>query len=211
MDSKKKLFENIEIIIFRIILCIISWYSLLTLIFRSLFYAIQQKNINIFIGILSYFSIQTDILIALWLTFSLIYMNKEKKPIFLHPSVLGAITVYASFTFLVFVFILQPLEQFIIIDVNHYFIPVFFIIHWFYIKPKNEYKKAYALYWLIYPTIYLFYIFIGGILTNKFPYPFLDLNLINPLLYIINNILIVGFFYLLGRIFIFINQKSIIK
>jgi hypothetical protein len=135
-------------------------------------------------------------------------MNKEKKPIFLHPSVLGAITVYASFTFLVFVFILQPLKQRIIIDVNHYFIPVFFIIHWFYIKPKNEYKKIYALYWLIYPTIYLVYIFVWGIFIGAFPYPFLDLNLISPFLYIINNFLIVGLFYLLGRLFIFMNQKE---
>ena len=206
MVSKKKFFENIEIIIYQILLCIISWYSLLPMIFGSIFFAIQESNIKILIGTLSYFSIQTNILIALWLTFSLIYINKD--PISLYPSIFGGLTVYASFTFLVFLVILQPLQQFIIIDINHYFIPGFFIIYWFYITPKNKYKKVYALYWLIYPTLYLVYIFIRGILTNIFPYPFLDLNLISPFLYFINNFLILGMFYLLGRLFIFINQKK---
>jgi hypothetical protein len=180
---------------------------MLSLILGSLFLTIRDNNLSIFFGTISYFSIQTDILITIWLTISLIFFKKKRKPPFLNHAVNGGITVYATFTFLVFTLFLQPLQNEIIIDINHYFIPVYFIIHWFYGKSKNRYKQSYALYWFIYPSIYLVYIFIRGILTGTFPYPFLDLNIMSPVSYILSNIFILALLYVLGRVFIFINQK----
>jgi hypothetical protein len=54
--------------------------------------------------------------------------------------------------------------------------PVAVVADWLYQPPKNRLRLRQAVYWLIYPLLYLVYTLIRGAATGFYPYPFLNPN-----------------------------------
>lgn len=212
MKANKEFLQKHGALIFRIIACVICWISILITLISSVITAVNVGNLDNIFRSLSYYTMQTNYMVLIWITVALIYTKKEEKPVFLSGIVRGAITLYISITFLVFAVALQafyhptdPLE----ISMNillHYLIPILFIIDWVITAGEESYKKVYALYWLIYPLIYLVYSLIRGLIINWYPYFFIDLNRFGALIILFIAILTL-LFYSLGRVYIFGNQK----
>ncbi len=193
-----------SLFIFRVVLCILSWTSILLMVIPS----IISFNFYIF----CYYTFQTNLWVLLWITIAVIYSKREKKPFILSSVVRGAITVYITITFLVFVTLLQlfyfPTDPLWVTSniLAHYVVPIMFVFDWWMTEREVKYESKYALYWLSYPLIYLAYSLVQGLLTGFYPYYFIDLGVLGPFIAISATTLAL-LFYLMGRLYIFLNGK----
>jgi hypothetical protein len=205
MDLDKKQ----QILIYKIILCIISWISI-GLLFRGIFSANPLVSLG---WTVSTYTFQSNFLVFLWITSDVIYeLLKKEKPAFLGAITHGAITLYITVTLIIFAIILQPLAgiegMFEIGNMlYHYIVPILTIGLWVLTQKDEEYEKKMALYWLIYPLfIYLAYSMIIELVTGQYIYFFISLNLLGAFV-IVTVALLTMLFYLLGRLYIFANGK----
>ncbi|TFF97729.1 MAG: hypothetical protein EU541_07825 [Promethearchaeota archaeon] len=204
MEKHNGFLQKYGLLIFRIILCGLSWTAILIMLLPSI--------LSLQFILFCFYTVQTNLMVLIWITLAIIYTRKDEKPFILGPVVRGGITVYITITFLVFVTLLQPFyfpTDPVGITVNilaHYVVPIFFIIDWIITERKKRYEKKYALYWLSYPLFYLGYSLIQGLITGFYPYYFIDLNAIGPFV-ILFSMLLALLFYIIGRLYIFLNLK----
>jgi len=197
---------------FRIVLCVVGWISIiLGLVNRGINLTGGEDVVLAFSNHFSYFTIQSNLIVLIWLTISIIYNNKENKPRILGSIPRGAVTVYITVTFLIFAIILSPgyVPQGLALYTNivsHYILPVAFIIDWIFTETENKYEWRYAVFWLIYPILYLIYTLVRGAITNFYPYFFLDLNVLSVIELVAYVIGLILLFLILGGIYIFANR-----
>jgi len=157
-----------------------GWFALI-----SQLYIILQNGkgtiIEIIIRYFSFFTILTNLVVALCTTILLVKPKATWGRFFSKPSTLTAITVYITIVGLVYNAILRFLWQpqglqFITDELLHTIIPVLFIFLWLVYVPKSglKYKNTFA--WLLYPFVYIIYIIIRGEITGEYPYPFIDVT-----------------------------------
>jgi hypothetical protein len=130
------------------------------------------RTINFF----SYFTILTNILVALALTLPIIAPQSALGQFFSRPTVRTAITAYMIIVMGVVYFILRHLTKLegwdLVADVIlHYVMPVLFVIDWLFLVPKQTLKVSDTLGWLAYPVVYLVWTFIHGAYSAFYPYP----------------------------------------
>ena len=90
----------------------------------------------------------------------------------------GAVTLYMAITGVVFAVALAHYEALGTIpwvnDVVHRLMPVVILIDWLAVPPQRPVRWAQALWWLVFPLLYLPYTLIRGRIVGWYPYPFLD-------------------------------------
>ena len=181
---------------------IASWYN------SSITSGLPFSWLNSF----KYYTIQTNLMVAVWFILAIVWYNKPEALKKISGSLKGAFTLYITTTFIFFAILLAPLYQptgfaaFTNI-VLHYLIPIAFIIDWVLTETKINYKWKYLPYWTIYPLGYLLFSFIHGTLTGDYIYPFLSINLLGILFYLISVSLLIGVGIALGSLYIGINRK----
>ena len=207
MSSKKNI-----ILIIRLGIFIASWMALIIRLWLSYLYIMEGGDPVTYYGnMFSYFTIQTNLMVLIWITIALIYSNKDNKPRILNPLIHGAIALYISVTFIIFALLLsvyyQPTGIEAITNIlMHYAIPIAFILDWFISESDVKYEYRYLIYYLIYPFVYLAYSLVRGIFTGFYPYFFIDLNYISIVELIISVIALMVFFLILGSIYFTINR-----
>jgi hypothetical protein len=131
----------------------------------------------------SYFTILTNIIVAL--TFSSIALQGNTKwgRFFNTPSTFTAITVYIIVVGAVYNIILRKIWhpvglQIPVDELLHSAIPVLSVFFWLFFVPKItlQWKNSFA--WLLYPLIYGLFIAIRGALSDFYPYPFINVAVI---------------------------------
>jgi hypothetical protein len=165
----------------------------------------------------TFFTILTNILVALCLTMLLI---DPDKGIFTRPGSQAAIAAYITVVGIVYNIILRSLWapqgwQLIVNELLHSVIPVYFIIYWLVFSPKAGLQWKNMLGWLVFPVAYLVLIMIRGALSDWYPYPFVDVLTLGYAKVLINSAGMVVFFLLVSVIFIALgrtmsNQRGII-
>ncbi|GLU56934.1 hypothetical protein Dfri01_63950 [Dyadobacter frigoris] len=143
---------------------------------------IENRVASIFettIRFFSFFTILTNLLVAIYFTLSLIRKKNGSLSIIHKPGTLTAVTVYITIVGLVYQIILRPIWdpkglQMIVNELLHSVIPVLVIIFWYLYEEKIPVTYQQIPKWLIYPLIYLIYILIRGDFSNFYPYPFVD-------------------------------------
>lgn len=131
----------------------------------------------------SFFTILTNILVALCCTFLLLKPASKWAVFFKQPATFTALTVYIAVVGIVYNVILRFLwspegMQFLVDELLHSVIPVLFILYWFLFVPKETLKWNNILPWLIYPFIYCIYSLLRGAISGFYPYPFINVNLL---------------------------------
>ncbi|WP_229216724.1 Pr6Pr family membrane protein [Dyadobacter sp. 3J3] len=127
----------------------------------------------------SFFTILTNLLVAIYFSLSLIKTRQGYMSIINKPGTLTAVTVYITIVGLVYQVILRHTwepqgAQKIVDELLHSVIPVLVIIFWYLFEEKKSVTYQQIPKWLIYPLIYLIYILIRGRFSNFYPYPFVD-------------------------------------
>lgn len=129
----------------------------------------------------SYFTILTNILVALSFSILLFTPHSVWGRFFSKTQTLTAITVYITIVGIVYNTILrftwnpQGLQR-VVDELLHLVIPCYFIIYWIFFVVKSDLHWRHIFRWLTYPFVYLVFILFRGALSNYYPYPFLDVN-----------------------------------
>jgi hypothetical protein len=166
--------------IFLNLVAILGWFALtaqLYLILDNRAASIPETLIRYF----GFFTILTNILVALSCTCLLVKSNSFIGKFFSKQTTITAIAVYITIVGVVYNLILrflwnpQGLEK-VVDESLHTVIPLSFILIWLIYIPKAtiQWKNIFA--WLIFPFLYLLYIMIRGSFAGYYPYPFLDVS-----------------------------------
>lgn len=163
----------------------------------------------------SYFTILSNIMVALCFTMLLFNFNEKAERFYAQPKTLAAVTLYICVVGIIYNVILrftwqpQGLQR-IVDELLHSFIPVLFLIYWLIFAPKYPLKWADAFPWLIYPLIYLIFILIRGAYAGFYPYPFVDVTAVGYPTVLQNSLYMLMVFLGLSFLLIWVG-KSIAK
>lgn len=203
--------------IYLAIVTILGWFALSL----QFYLMIGNRAVSIPETIIRYFSfytILTNILVALYSTFILLKPDSRWGKYFLRPNVTVPITVYITVVGIIYNTILRHLWNpqgldMIADELLHLIIPVMFILYWLIFAPKRELRWTNTFPWLIYPLIYFVWVLIFGALSGFYPYPFINVTELGySTTFLHTGMLTIGFL-LLSLLFIAIDKlmKSKIK
>ena len=127
----------------------------------------------------SYFTIITNIMVAICFTSIAIKPSGKWGQFFLKPQTASAINVYILVVGLVYNIVLRWLWspkglQLVVDNLLHVVVPIWFVIYWIIFVPKANLQWKNVFSWLVYPAIYCVYILIRGVISNQYPYFFID-------------------------------------
>lgn len=158
----------------------IGWFAIIAQFFLML----ENRQADIpetIIRFFSFFTILTNILVALFLTASLFRLKKFPFKLFLVKGTLTAITTFIVIVGLVYQIVLRQIWeptglQYIVDELLHTIIPLFMLGYWFFNIRKEDLLLKPVFNWLIYPSIYLVFIIVRGNISGYYPYPFLNIK-----------------------------------
>ena len=165
---------------FLILIAITGWFALAS----QLYLIIQNRVVSVaetIIRFFSFFTILTNLIVAICVTVLLLKPNSKWGRWFLKPAIFTAITVYITIVGVIYNVILRFLWQpqglqYVTDELLHTVIPLLFILFWFLYVSKTGLKYKNALPWLIYPLLYVVYTAIHGAITGFYPYPFVNVG-----------------------------------
>ncbi len=189
---------------------LIVWFSVIA----QLFLAIENRTTALseaLIRFFSYFTIQTNILVATCFTVLLIKPSSAWRKFFSRNLVRTAICTYITFVGLTYNILLRQLWQpsglqKMVDELLHSVIPVIFILYWLIYTPKAGVQWKNALHWLIYPVVYIIVMLARGALSGYYPYPFIDVTVLGYPKVLLNGFGLIIAFLLLSCVFIAIGK-----
>jgi hypothetical protein len=127
----------------------------------------------------SFFTVLTNTLVAVVLSFELTHRDSAARRWFLGPAVRSGIAVSIALVGLAYSLLLRHLWQpegwqFIADELLHDVMPVLFIGYWWVCVPKGSLRLRHIGLWMLYPLVYFGYILLRGNLLAAYPYPFID-------------------------------------
>ncbi len=157
-----------------------SWFAILFQFYLIIINRVASVPETI-IRFFSFFTILTNIMVAVCFTVLIINSGSQFYRFISKPTTLTAITVYITIVGIVYNLILRFLWkpqgwQRIVDELLHTVIPVLFILLWIFFVPKNNLKWRHSFSWLAYPFVYTLFILIRGIISNYYPYPFINVT-----------------------------------
>lgn len=172
----------------------------------------QADILETIVRFFSFFTILTNILVALYFTSRIPIFNKASFGQLFSKGTLTALTVFILVVGLVYQIVLRNTWhptgfQRIIDELLHSVIPLFVLIYWFLFADSAELKFKNCKNWLWFPILYFVYVIIRGHFSNFYPYPFINISEIGPLQVIINFLIISAFILLIMGILIFGGHK----
>ena len=185
---------------------------------------------------LAYFTIQTNVFVVilfgvlLYRTYRGYKKDKQWHIATVNPKVQMAVTLYISMTMLGFWLLLAPTtgisrNPFIFMNslTLHLITPLFAIVDFVWFGMHGQVTKRDVKFWLSYPAAYVVFVMLYSKIIQtpyysfklqdeqinlKYPYPFLDANVIGVWGVVFSILGLAVVFYLLGRIFVFLDNKK---
>jgi hypothetical protein len=146
------------------------------------------------LSILSYYTIQSNLIVLVFFIIFLIYSLrlKKKAPSARYYTIKGAVTMCITLTLLIFHFLLRPTlfsmsdgASYVNSPMNiivHYVVPLMVLADWLLFDRKGAFKKTDPLVWTIIPWAYFAFSLIRAqfaVFTNtgsRYPYFFIDID-----------------------------------
>lgn len=162
-----------------------------------------------FITVFSYFTIQTNTILALVATACA--LRGETDGFLTRPSTQAAMTVYIIIVGVIYALFLAGLRQLtglaVIVDITlHRVIPVLFVIYWLVFVPKGGLSWRSPFAWLAFPALYVVYSLVYGALTDRYLYPFSNVLVLGYPRALGNAAVILAGFYGLGLVMVAIDR-----
>ena len=190
-------------------IAVLAWYGLLLQFYvmivnaRAIGVSIPTVIANYF----SFFTILTNLLVAVTLTLSLRRTPSTLGSLANHPTVQTAATLYIAIVGIVYSLALRHIWdpeglQKIADIILHDAIPTLSILFWLLFVRKDELRFRDVPAWLVYPSVYLVYSMIRGAVLGRYVYPFLDVRALGCGLVIINVVAISAAFAGLGLLLV---------
>lgn len=190
-----------------VILTLVSAITGLTLSLYSSITSTQGSELLNITNSLSYFTIQSNILV---LISSLIFLFNIRDSKYVKLFKFGTL-VNITVTCIVYFVLLHNLWnpegiQYVYNLLLHLITPILFLLTWLF-NTKYSLNIKYALYWLIYPVVYLTYSIIRGFFTNWYPYYFLDPKYVDELTTLLYIFILALFIFLVGYMYVLLSRR----
>ena len=129
----------------------------------------------------SYFTIITNTLVAIVLTYAADTRPSRGRAFFLQPWVASGIAVSIIVVGAAYSLLLRQLWQpeglqWLANEVLHDVMPVLYALYWWFYVPKGVLRWSHVGLWMLYPLVYFAYILLRGHLLGVYPYPFVDVE-----------------------------------
>lgn len=131
----------------------------------------------------SYFTILTNLMVAITTSAALLFPHSAFGKFCAKPSTITAVTLYIVVVGLVYNTVLRPLYHpqgwaQVADETVHSAVPMLYVIYWLFFALRGVLYWTNAIYWLLYPLLYLLYTFTHGAVSGYYPYPFMDVKAI---------------------------------
>jgi hypothetical protein len=192
---------------YRILCALIAW-AVLSLRFVDMLiigeYSSVAETLFVYFG---YFTVWANILIALALTAPLLNPDRKLANFFKRPAVRAALASYILMVSVVYHMLIVPYwnpQGFTWVTATglNTVMPILYIIDWLFFAEKRPIFYKHLPYWLIFPAVYGVTSIIRGLLTNVYPYPFLNVTELGIGNVLFNKFGLVAVFAVVGPIFI---------
>lgn len=192
-----------------ILIALIAWFALvlqISLSIRSMpvtGFSLFKTVVNFF----SYFTILSNLLVALSLSLSLLRPGSYFSGI----QVQTAIAVYIFIVGLIYNLVLRNIWnptgwQLVADNLLHVVVPVLYLAYWIIFTSKKKLHPKNITGWLIFPFLYLAYSLIRGTIANWYPYPFVNAAELGYEKVALNSFFVVMAFLVIGLALIGVNQ-----
>ena len=149
-----------------------------------IFYSRWEAGASLLGGLINFFSfftVLTNTLVVVVLSYALVKRESAAKRFFLAPTVSSAIATSIVVVSLAYNLLLRHLWsptgfQFIADELLHDVMPVLFVIYWWRCVPKGTLRFKHIGGWVIYPLVYFGYVLLRGHLLGQYQYPFIDVD-----------------------------------
>ena len=160
----------------------------------------------------SFFTILTNLLIALGTTLSFVTPRSSAGSFFSRPEVRTGTAIYIAVVGIVYSLVLRELwspegAQKIADALLHDLVPLLYVVCWFFFVAKNSLQWKHALWWLAYPFAYVVYTLVRGSIVGTYPYPFLDVIALGYGRVLANSFVLLIVFLGIGLLIIAISRK----
>ncbi|VVM72694.1 hypothetical protein PS663_01892 [Pseudomonas fluorescens] len=151
------------------------------------------------INFFSFFTVLTNTLAVVVLSYALVRRESAAKRFFLSPPVSSGIAASIVVVSLAYNLLLRHLWsptgfQFIADELLHDVMPVLFLIYWWRCVPKGSVRLKHIGAWMIYLLVYFAYALLRGDLLGQYQYPFIDVSTLGyPQVFVNAGGILVGF------------------
>jgi hypothetical protein len=161
---------------------------------------------------LIFFTILSNILVAISLTIILIKPGSHAGRFFAKPSSSAATAMYIFIVGLVYNIILRSLWQpqglqRVADELLHVAVPLLYMLYWLLFAKKKSLQWMDAVKWLAFPAVYLIYAMLRGGIEDFYPYPFIDVKQLGAGRVALNSAGLLAVFTITGLLFVFIGKK----
>ncbi|MCP2074271.1 UNVERIFIED_ORG: hypothetical protein J2Y77_003707 [Pseudomonas lini] len=131
------------------------------------------------VNFFSFFTVVTNTLVAVVLTWELTPRKSAARRWFLLPGVRSGIAVSIALVSLAYNLLLRHLWQpegwqFVADELLHDVVPLMYLAYWWLSVPKGTLRLGHIGLWVIYPLVYFAWLLLRGELLAAYPYPFTD-------------------------------------
>ncbi|AZP69421.1 hypothetical protein EJJ20_00835 [Pseudomonas poae] len=133
------------------------------------------------INFFSFFTVLTNTLVVVVLSYALVQRDSAAKRFFLAPGISSGIAISIVVVSLAYNLLLRHLWQpegfqFVADELLHDVMPTLFFIYWWRWVPKGSLRFKHIGAWVIYPLVYFAYVLLRGHLLGQYQYPFIDVD-----------------------------------
>lgn len=194
---------------FTLLVAATAWFALGLQLFLSLRLTTAQGGtpLGALVIYLGYFTVLTNLLVALCLSVPLLRPASRLGRWLHRPAVASAVAVSITLVGLAYHLLLrhvwdpQGLQK--LADVMlHYVVPVLTVLHWWFAVPPARMAWSAPLAWAAWPLAYLGYALLRGLWLQSYPYPFINVTVLGYPRTLLNALGLLIAFLLVGTLFV---------
>lgn len=188
-------------------IALIGWFAIIAQFIITVLHSELASTEELTIQFFSYFTILTNLMVALCCTSLALIPTKRIGVFFSKASTITGVTLYILIVAIIYNFILRFLwqpqgMQKIVDELLHLVVPALFLLFWWFAIDKRSIQWKHVFYWLIFPLTYFAYTLWRGSFSGFYPYPFLDVPELGMEKVLINSVAISLVFILIGSLLI---------
>lgn len=197
------------------IIAVIAWISIVAqadvTIDRTL-----ARGLTVFDALARMSSYLTNLTaLACAICFTCVALRANRSPLvrfFRQPTVVTAVVVYMVFVGIAYNLLLRGLWsptafRLLLNESLHSVLPMLSALYWVLFVPRFHLRLRHGVWWLVYPLLYLGVTFWRGSLSDFYPYPFINVDMLGVRLAMVNSALLFGGFLMLMAVFAGINFR----
>jgi hypothetical protein len=200
--------------IFRIIVAIVAWFALIL----QQYILIDNTPGNGLTPLgavwrfFIYFTILANLFVAISLTVVAIAPSSSAGRFFSKPSVIAGIGVYIFIVGLVYNIALRkiwnPIGRDRLADeLLHVAVPLLYVLYWLIYASKKGLQWKHVFYWLSVPALYIVYALLRGSTEGFYAYYFINLDELGAQKVLLNSIVLLAAFVVIGCLFVAIGKR----